>query len=109
MKHRWLQQNRASGSGFLPAWSFSCSKMAIGKHLQFAINECISNNVFLDVLKKAYVTRINKTDNPLGSVSYRPFSMTPTLAKKFESLTLQQLLEQVEEHKILNKIQFGTL
>ena len=106
MKNRWLEQSMASGPGFLLAWSFSCSKMAIGR--QFAINKSISNYVFLYVLKKACVNPINKTDNPLESVSYRPISVTPTIAKIFESHLLKQMSEQVGEHKI-NKNQIGIL
>ena len=53
-----LPQNKAAGHGLLTTWSFRCSKMSIGTHLQFAINECISKNVFPDVLNKAYVTPI---------------------------------------------------
>ena len=48
-----LPQNKAAGPGLLTTWSFMCSKMSIGTHLQFAKNECISKNVFPDVLKKS--------------------------------------------------------
>ena len=55
-----LPQNKAAGPGLLTTWCLKCSKLSIGTHLQFAINECISKNVFPDVLKKAYVTPIYK-------------------------------------------------
>ena len=42
-------------------------------------------------------------------MNYRPISVTPFLAKAFERLLLQQMLEHVEEHKIINKYQFGFL
>ena len=45
-----LPQNKAAGPGLLTIWSFKCTKISIGTHLQFAINECISKNVFPDVL-----------------------------------------------------------
>ena len=95
-----LPQNKAAGPGLLTTWSFKCSKMSIRTHLQFAINECISN-VFPDVLKKAYVA--------LEAENYRPISVTPTLAKIFERLLLQQMLEHVENHETINKNQFGFL
>ena len=60
-----LPQNKAAGPGLLTTWSFKCSKMSIGTHLQFAINECISKNIFPDILKKAYVTPIYKKGDPL--------------------------------------------
>ena len=67
-----LPQNKAAGPGLLTTWSFKCSKMSIRTHLQFAINECISKNVFPDVLKKAYVTPIYKKGDPLEAENYRP-------------------------------------
>ena len=76
--------------------------MSIGAHLQFAINECISKNVFPDVLKKAYVIRIYKKGGPLEAEIYRPISVTPTLAKIFERLLLPQMLEHVEKYEIIN-------
>ena len=55
-----LPQNKAAGPGLLVTWSLKCCKLSIGTHLQFAINGCISENFFPDVLKKAYVTPIYK-------------------------------------------------
>ena len=104
-----LPQNKAAGPGLLTTWSFKCSKMSIGTHLQFAINECISKNIFPDILKKAYVTPIYKKGDPLEAGNYRPISVTPTLAKIFERLLLQQMLEHVEKYEIINKNQFGFL
>ena len=101
-----LPQNKAAGPGLHTRWSFKCSKMSIGTHLQLAINECISKNVFPDVLKKAYVTPIYKKGDPLETENYRPISVTLTLAKIFEKLLLQQMLEHVEKYEIINKNQF---
>ena len=98
-----LPQNKAAGPGLLTTWSFKCSKMSIGTYLQFAINECISKNVFPDVLKKAYVTPFYKKGDPLEAENYRPISVTPTLAKIFERLLIQQTLEHVEKYEIINK------
>ena len=83
--------------------------MSIGTQLQFAINECISKYFFPDVLKKAYVTSIYKKSDPLEADNYRPISVTPTLAKIFKRLLLQQMLEHVEKSEIINKNQFGFL
>ena len=95
-----LPQNKASGPGFLPAWSFKFSKISIGTHLQFAINECISQNDFPDVLKKAYITLNYEKGDPLESINYKPISVTPTLSKILQRLLLQQMLQQFEEHKL---------
>ena len=62
-----------------------------------------------DILKEAYVTPIYKKGDPLEAENYRPISVTPTLAKIFERLLLQQMLEHVEKYEIINKNQFGFL
>ena len=69
----------------------------------------ISKNIFPDILTKAYVTPIYKKGDPLEAGNYRPISVTPTLAKIFERLLLQQMLEHVEKYEIINKNQFGFL
>ena len=63
---------------------------------------------FTDVLKKACVTPTYKKGDPLEAENYRPISDTPTLAKIFERLLLQQMLEHVEKY-VINKNQFGFL
>ena len=39
--------------------------------------------------------------------NYRPISVTPTLAKIFERLLLEQMSEHLYMNKIINKSQFG--
>ena len=75
----------------------------------FAINECISKNIFPVVLKNAHVTPIYKKSNLLKAENYRPISVTLTLATIFETFCLQQRLEYVEKYEIINKKQFGFL
>ena len=70
---------------------------------------CISKNIFPDILKEAYVTPIYKKSDPMEAENYRPISVTPTLAKIFERLLFQKMLEHVEKHEIINKNQFGFL
>ena len=92
-----FHQKKAARPGFLTTLSLKCSKMSIGTHLQFAINECISKNVFPDVVKKAHVAPIYKKGDPLEAENYRPNSVTPILAKNLESFLLKQMLDYVEK------------
>ena len=66
-------------------------------------------NYFPDLLKKAYVIPIYKKGYPMEAQNYRLISVTPTFAKVFERLLLQQMLELVEKYAINNKNQFGFL
>ena len=86
----------------MPAWCIKCSKLAIGTHLQFAINECLKENVFPEILKEAYVTPIYKKGDRLTAENYRPISVTPTLSKVFERLMLNQMTEYNEKKTILS-------
>ena len=81
--------------------------MSIGTHLQFAINEWRNANTFPEILKEAYVTPIYKKGDRHNPENYRPISVTPTLAKIFERLLLEQMSEHFDMNKIINKNQFG--
>ena len=58
-------------------------------------------------MKLAYVTPIFKKGDKLDSTHYRPISVTPSCAKIFERLLLNQMMEFIAEHKIINKEQLG--
>ena len=100
-----LDDNKAAGPGEISIRLIKSCKLAIGIHLQFALNECIKENVFLTKMKLAYVTPIFKKGDKLDSTNYRPISVTPSFAKIFERLT--QIMEFIDKHKIINKEQFG--
>ena len=103
-----LPQNKAAGPGLLKTWSCKCSKVSIGTHLQFAINKCISKNIFPKYFKKHMYSNLQKRRS-LEAENYRTISVTPTLAKIFERIFLQQMLEHVEKYEIIKKNEFGFL
>ena len=82
-------------------------KLSIGTHLQFAINECINANTLSEILKEAYVNPIYKKGDRHNPENYRPISVTPKLAKICERLLLEQMSENLDVNKIINKNQFG--
>ena len=102
---RWTKtkQRDLVKSQFVPK---SC-KLAIGVHLQFALNECIKGKTFPLKKKLAYVTSIFKIGDKLDSTDYRPISVTPRFAKFFERLLLTQMMDFIYKHTIINKEQFG--
>ena len=100
-----LPKQKSAGPRYIPSWALKDCKLSIGTHLQFAINECINANTFPEILKEAYVTAIYKKGDRHNPENYRPISVTPTLAKIFERLLLEQMLEV--KSKIINKNQFG--
>ena len=82
-----LPKHKSPGVGIIPAWALKMgakSKLSIGTHLQFAVNECINKKIFPNFLKTAYITPVFKKGDQLEPENYRPKSVTPTLAKIFE-------------------------
>ena len=58
--------------------------------------------MYPNILKTAHVTPVYKKGDRLEPENYRPISVTPTLAKIFERL----LLEQLTLNGLINKNQF---
>ena len=102
-----LYNNKAPGPGYFNAWALKSGKYAIGTHLQIIFNDCIQEKVFQTILKDAHITPIFKKGDVSVLTNYRPISVTPTFAKVFERLLLNQLLEYLEKFALLNKKQFG--
>ena len=55
-----LDDNKAAGTGEISIRLIKSCKLAVGVHLQFALNECITEKVFPTKVKLAYVTPIFK-------------------------------------------------
>ena len=80
------------------------SKLSIGTHLPFVGNKSINKNPFPNILKTAHVTPVCKKGNRLEPENYRPISVTPTLAKIFEQLLLEQLTHHITLNGLYNKV-----
>ena len=102
-----LVDNKAAGPGEISIRPIKSCKLAIGVHLQFALNECIKEKIFPTKMKLAYVTTIFKKGDKLDSTNYRPISVTPSFAKFFERLRLTQIMDFIDKHDFINKEQFG--
>ena len=102
-----LPKHKSPGPGYIPAWALKDSKLSIGTHLQFVVNECVNKNTFPNILKTAHVTPVYKKGDRLEPENYRPISVTPTLAKIFERLLLEQLTHHLTLNGLINKNQFG--
>ena len=98
-----LDNNKASGSGYINARALKSGKYALGTHLQIIFNDCIQEKVFSTTFKDAHITPIFKKGDVSVLTNYRPTSVTPSFAKFFERLLLNQLVKFAP----LNKKQFG--
>ena len=102
-----IPKHKSPGPGYIPAWALKDSKLSIGTHLQFVVNECINKNTFPNILKTAHVTPVYKKGDRLEPENYRPISVTPTVAKIFERLLPEQLTHHLTLNGLINKNQFG--
>ena len=78
-----LDDNKAAGPSEISIRLIKSCKLAIGVHLQFALNECFREKIFPTKMKLAYVTPIFKKGDKLDSTNYRLISVTPSFAKNF--------------------------
>ena len=102
-----LDNNKSPGPGVFNAWAIKAAKFAIGTHLQSVFNTCISQNIFPEKLKLAFISPVYKKGDVKICENYRPISITPMFAKLFERILLNQVNEFMQKEKILNGTQFG--
>ena len=76
-------------------------------HLTFFFNLCLKNAVFPNNLKVAVITLLFKGENRDMFSNYRPISLLPIFSKVLEKILYEELLSFLENHKILNPLQFG--
>ena len=71
------------------------------------MNEIIKTETFPAEIKRTDITPLFKKGELDDPLNYRPISLTPALAKTFESLIKQQIDESVYKNALLSKTQFG--
>ena len=102
-----LDNNKSPGPGVCNAWEIKAAKFAIRTHLQFVFNTCISQIVFPENLKVAFISPVYKKGDVKICENYRPISITLMFAKFFERIFLNQVNELIQKEKKLNGKQFG--
>lgn len=75
--------------------------------LTVAINKCMKEGVFPDVLKLSRICPIFKKGCRQLIESYRPISIVPVLSKVIELIVHDQLIAYLEKNNYLNSSQFG--
>ena len=102
-----LDNNKSPGSRVFNAWAIKAAKLPMGTHLQFVFNTCISQYIFPENSKIAFISPVYKKGDVKICKNYRPISITPMFAKLFERILLNQVNEFIQKEKILNGTQFG--
>lgn len=81
----------------------------ISQPLTHILNQCIAHSVWPNCLKKAEVIPIHKANEKFSPSNYRPISLISNIAKIFEKIISNRILNFVHKHKLLSKKQFGFL
>lgn len=76
-------------------------------YLTHIINYCLTENVFPDSWKKAIITPLPKTNNPVNFSDLRPISILPTVSKVLEKIMNYQIRRYLDSHNLLPQTQSG--
>ena len=68
--------------------------------------KCVKTRVFLDEYKVAKVNPLHKDGNVNEYGNYRPISLLPSLAKVFERIIYNRIINYFEHFELLNANQF---
>ena len=75
--------------------------------LLHVISLSFSKGIFPKEMKIAKVIPLYKNDNNMMVNNYRPISILPVFSKLLERLMYNRLISFINQHKLLNKFQFG--
>ena len=104
---RQINTSKSAGLSSVPSWAYVDSAEVTAEHLCFIFNYMILHSQFPDPLKNAMIKPIFKGGDETNPVNYRPISLTTPLAKVFEKLLNKQMLQYLNEHKLISDCQFG--
>ncbi|MEM9001882.1 MAG: reverse transcriptase family protein [Bacteroidota bacterium] len=99
--------NKGAGYDGMSAKILKRISLSISPHLTHLFNLCLAHGVFPDEFKIALVVPIYISGSKSSFTNYRPISILPILAKVFEKIVYQQIIEYLNENNTIFKNQFG--
>ena len=81
-----LNVKKLLGPSLIPAWALKDAREHIAEPLCFLFHQFLTEQYFLDDLKRAHVLPLFKKDDPEDPINYRPILRTGALDKFFEIL-----------------------
>ena len=100
-------KNASPGYDEINADIVKCNNATLIGPLTHIFNLSFSSGEVPIQLKIANVIPLYKHDNPMFFTNYRPVSILPVFSKILERLMFNRLLEYLNKHNILHKLQFG--
>src|SRR5690606_10379903 len=93
---------------------FSCPSSLLVQSIGFLasplahiFNLLVTTGIFPDALKRAIITPIFKKGAKHDPGNYRPISVTPFIAKLFETLMKKQIMNYLTSNHLISKNQYG--
>ena len=79
----------------------------IADTLAYTFNLCIEMAIWPDALKSAEVIQIYRAGSKNEMTNYRPISLISNIAKVFEKIIHNRIINFISKHNIISKNQFG--
>lgn len=102
-----LDTKKAVGPHSIPTKILKLIGPSISKILSEIFNECLSNGIFPDCLKKATVIPLHKGDSKLIASNYRPVSLLSNIGKLLELLIHSRIQKFLDSKNAIFQNQFG--
>ena len=102
-----LKRKCAVGLDEISASFLKDTAFVIAKPLAHVINLSLKHGIFPAHLSKAKVTPIFKSGNKESFDNYRPISVLSAISKIFEKCVHSQIMDHLENNKLLSTQQFG--
>ena len=106
---RSFKSKSSSGFDNLPNKLIKNIVPAILQPLTYTINKSYKENQFPERLKISKVTPLFKKGNPEDCNSYRPIHQVSGFSKLYEKVTMHQVKQFHQKHKVIPSNQFGFL
>ena len=85
-----LDKNKGT-SGAIKTSLLQASSSICSPYIVKLVNSAIDNSIFPSDLKKAVITPLHKSGDPLDKSNYRPISLLPAMSKVFERILYDQI------------------
>ena len=104
-----MQMNTTKSSGYdkISVKLLQAAGNSIVGPLTHIFNQSLRTGIFPDEWKIAKITPIHKADEKNLCGNYRPVSVISVVSKVFEKVVYEQLMQYLEQHKIISKVQSG--
>ena len=102
---RELSSNKPLGPGTVPARAMKDGQTILVPHFTSILNACTKQNLFPDCIKKADLSPIYNTADPVYVTNYRPISITSAFSEYFERFLHQEITIHVQKFEHRNPLQ----